>query len=33
MTAAQKKERMSEIIAALKEVYPEALCALECGGC
>ena len=31
MTAAQKKERMSEIIAALKEVYPEALCALEWG--
>ena len=32
MTKKQKKERMSLICEKLKEVYPEALCALEWGG-
>ncbi len=32
MTQKQKKERMSAIVEALKEVYPEAVCALEWGG-
>ena len=32
MTQQQKKERMAAIVAALKEVYPEATCALESGG-
>ena len=32
MTQKQKKERMAAIVEALKEVYPEALCALEWGG-
>ena len=32
MTEKQKRERMREIVAALKKVYPEATCALEAGG-
>lgn len=32
MTQKQKKERMLAIVEALKEVYPEAVCALEWGG-
>ena len=32
MTKKQKKERMAAIVAALKEVYPESVCALESGG-
>lgn len=28
----EKKERMTRIVAALEEVYPEAVCALEYGG-
>lgn len=32
MNEKQKQKRMVEIIAALKEVYPEAICALEAGG-
>ena len=32
MTQQQKKERIAAIVAALKEVYPEATCALESGG-
>lgn len=32
MTQRQKKERMQKIVQALKEVYPEALCALEWQG-
>ena len=32
MTEKEKKARMAAIVAALKEVYPEALCALEAGG-
>ena len=32
MTEKQKRARMREIVAALKEVYPEATCALEADG-
>ncbi len=32
MTLKQKRERMREIVAALKQVYPESVCALEYGG-
>ncbi|MBQ7392352.1 MAG: endonuclease III, partial [Clostridia bacterium] len=32
MTQKQKKERLAQIVEALKEIYPEALCALEWGG-
>lgn len=32
MTEKQKKTRMAEIVAVLKELYPEAPCALEAGG-
>ncbi|MBR7112700.1 MAG: endonuclease III [Clostridia bacterium] len=32
MTEKQKRARMSEIVSALKRVYPEATCALEAGG-
>lgn len=32
MTEKQKRMRMAEIVAALKEIYPEATCALEAGG-
>jgi endonuclease-3 len=32
MTVAQKKERMAQIVARLKEIYPEAECALEYRG-
>ena len=32
MTQKQKKIRMAEIVAALKEVYPVPVCALESGG-
>jgi len=32
MTKKEKKERMAAIVASLKEVYPEAVCALEFGG-
>lgn len=32
MTQKQKKERLSKIVARLKELYPEALCALEWEG-
>ena len=32
MTKKQKKETMAAIVDRLKEVYPEALCALESGG-
>lgn len=32
MTQKQKRERMEQIIARLKDVYPEALCALEWQG-
>lgn len=32
MTKSQKKARMSRIVEALKELYPEALCALEWQG-
>lgn len=32
MTQKEKKERMAAIVAALKEVYPEPVCALESGG-
>ena len=32
MTQKQKRERLSQIVEALKEIYPEALCALEWGG-
>ena len=32
MTKKQKKERMAAIVAALKAVYPESVCALESGG-
>ena len=32
MTKQQKKERMRKIIEQLKEIYPEALCALEWNG-
>lgn len=32
MTGREKKERMAKIVAALKEYYPEAQCALESGG-
>lgn len=32
MTEKQKKLRMQEIVAALKQIYPEATCALEAGG-
>ena len=32
MTEKQKRERMRQIVAALKEIYPEATCALESGG-
>ena len=32
MTKKQKKEIMAEIVARLKGIYPEALCALESGG-
>ena len=32
MTEKQKRERMREIVAALKKIYPEAICALEAGG-
>ncbi|MBE6603933.1 MAG: endonuclease III [Ruminococcaceae bacterium] len=32
MTEKQKRERMREIVAALKDIYPEATCALEAGG-
>jgi len=32
MTQREKKERMKKIVQALKEVYPEALCALEWQG-
>lgn len=31
MTEKQKKLRMQEIVAALKQIYPEATCALEAG--
>lgn len=32
MTEKQKKERMAQIVARLKTVYPEAVCALQYGG-
>ena len=32
MTEKQKRERMREIVSALKKMYPEAICALEAGG-
>jgi len=32
MTQKEKKNRMAQIAARLKEIYPEALCALEWGG-
>lgn len=32
MTKKQKKERMANIVAALEEIYPEAVCALEWDG-
>ena len=32
MTEKEKKARMAAIVAALKEVYPQATCALEAGG-
>ncbi|MBE6546066.1 MAG: endonuclease III [Ruminococcaceae bacterium] len=32
MNQKQKKERMTEIVAALEQLYPEAVCALEYGG-
>ena len=32
MTQKQKRERLAQIVEALKEIYPEALCALEWGG-
>ncbi len=32
MTKKQKKERMAAIVAALEEIYPDALCALEYEG-
>ena len=32
MTKTQKRARMAQIVERLKEVYPEALCALEWGG-
>ena len=32
MTKQQKRARMSEIVNKLKEVYPEAVCALEWNG-
>ena len=32
MTEKQKRERMREIVAELKNIYPEATCALEAGG-
>lgn len=32
MTKAQKKARMAEIVQALEEIYPDAVCALEYGG-
>ena len=32
MTKREKRERMAAIVARLKEVYPEATCALEYGG-
>ncbi len=32
MTEKQKRARMREIVAALKEIYPVATCALEAGG-
>ena len=32
MTKKEKRERMAAIVARLKEVYPEATCALEYGG-
>ena len=32
MTEKQKRERMREIVAALKKIYPEATCALEARG-
>jgi len=32
MTEKQKRARMEKIVAALKNVYPEATCALEAGG-
>ena len=32
MTKAQKKARMAEIVVALENIYPDAVCALEYGG-
>ena len=32
MTKAEKRERLSQIVARLKEIYPEAECALHYGG-
>lgn len=32
MTEQQKKERMAQVIRKLKELYPQAVCALEWGG-
>ena len=32
MTKKEKKERLSKIVAALKDIYPDAPCALEYGG-
>ena len=32
MTKKQKKEKIKEIVSALKEIYPQALCSLEYGG-
>ena len=32
MTKRQKKERMAEIVERMKQIYPEALCALEWNG-
>lgn len=32
MTEKEKKERAAAVVAALKELYPDALCALEYGG-
>lgn len=32
MTQAQKRERMAQIVARMKEIYPDALCALEWDG-
>ena len=32
MNAKEKRSRMADIVAALKEVYPQAVCALEYGG-